>query len=307
MLRFIPTITARKAYQARSAFREAFRVYYAGGYNNASSFIQERVTTAKIAGLSQDDFLNVEVGMLFTASTNTAPSSFWFLCYILSSASLLAEVRAEISKIVMRKDVNGIDTLEMDTSDFQQHCPLLISSWEETLRLVDSSSSVRMVAKDTMLADVYLLKANSVVQMPSGTTHLSTEIWGPDAATFNPRRFLKTKSDEKLDAAGRGKRKLQVQGYFPFGGGKHLCPGRHFAFTEVMSLVATLVYGFDIRMADGSADFKAPRMALQKLGTGVRKPANDRDVLIKPSPGFEGAKWAYSVGKETDIRTPSTC
>src|ERR1700728_3675391 len=138
MLRFIPTITSRKAYQARAAFREAFRGYYAAGYRNSSKFIRDRVTTAKNAGLPQDDFLNVEIGMLFTASTNTAPSSFWFLCYILSSASLLAEVRAEISKIVTRKAVDGIDTMEMDTTGFQQHCPLLISIWEETLRLVDS-------------------------------------------------------------------------------------------------------------------------------------------------------------------------
>jgi cytochrome P450 len=107
----------------------------------------------------------------------------------LSSSSLLTEVRAEICKIVTRKDINGIDSLEMDIIGFQQHCPLLILVWEETLRLIDSSSSVRMVAKDTMLADRYLLKANSVVEMPSGTTHLSTEIWGPDAAIFNPEDF----------------------------------------------------------------------------------------------------------------------
>ena len=97
-----------------------------------------------------------------------------------------------------------------------------------------------------------------------------------------------------------------MQGYFPFGGGKHLCPGRHFAFAEVMSFVATIVYGFDVRMADENADFKAPKMALQKLGTRVRKPVNDIDALIKPRLGFEGAKWAYSVRKETDIETLST-
>ena len=158
-----------------------------------------------------------------------------------------------------------------------------------------------MVAKDTPLAESYLLKANSVIQMPSGTTHLSTEICGPDAATFNPRRFMKTKSNERLDAAGREKRKLQAQGYFPFGGGKCLCPGRHFAFVEVMSLVATIVHELDIKMADGSAEFKAPKSDLQKMGTRVRKPVNDIDVLIKQRSGFEVAKWTYTVRKETDI------
>jgi hypothetical protein len=95
----------------------------------------KNVLTAKIAGLGQDDFLNVEIGLLFAASTNTAPSTFWFICYILSSESLLAEVRAEISKILTRKTVNGTDTVELDSTGFRQHCPLLISIWEETLAL----------------------------------------------------------------------------------------------------------------------------------------------------------------------------
>jgi hypothetical protein len=118
---------------------------------------------------------------------------------------------------------------------------------------------------------------------------------------------LKTKPDEKLDAAGRERRKLQAQGYFPFGGGKHLCPGRHFAFIEVVSLAAIMVYGYDIRMANGSAEFKAPKADLQKMGTGVRKPVNDVDVFIKTRPGFEEVKWAYSVGKEADIKAVSMC
>jgi len=32
---------------------------------------------------------------------------------------------------------------------------------------------------------------------------------------------------------------------------KHLCPGRHFAFAEILGMVALLVVGFDVVMAEG--------------------------------------------------------
>jgi hypothetical protein len=67
----------------------------------------------------------------------------------------------------------------------------------------------------------------------------------------------------------------------------------------------TIVYGFDINMADGSVEFKVLKSDLQRMGTGVRKPVNDIDVLIKQRSGFEGAKWTYTVGKETDVKTVS--
>jgi hypothetical protein len=91
MLRFISTITARKAYQARAAFREAFRGYYATGYKNASSFIQERVATAKDAGLPQDDFLMSKLGYCSRLAQILllAPSGFYatFVLFITTHRS----------------------------------------------------------------------------------------------------------------------------------------------------------------------------------------------------------------------------
>jgi cytochrome P450 len=305
MLQVLPTIIARKAFYGRAAVNEAFQKYYADGLEkNASELIRGRAEAGRKYGLTERDMADFEIAVLFTATTNTIPSSFWFLSYIVSSPSLVAEIRSEVSQIVTRKRVDGTDTLEMDITGFQKKCPLLCSAWEETLRLVDSASSARMVVQDTMLADKYLLKAGSVVQMPSGVTHNSPDIWGDDAATFNPRRFIRP--DGKRDLAAREKRKMQTQGYFPFGGGKHLCPGRHFAFTEVMGFVATLVYGFEISMGNGSGTLKMPKLAKQKMGTGVRKPATDMDVLIKRRKEFEGVKWTYFVGGEVDFKALST-
>lgn len=305
MLQILPTVIARKAFYGRAAVNDAFRKYYAAGLErNASGLIKGRAEAARKYGLTERHIADFEIAMLFLATTNTIPSSFWFLNYIISSPSLLSEIRAEVSQIMTRKAVDGVDAMEMDITGFQKKCPLLCSAWEETLRLVDSSSSVRMVLKDIMFADKYLLKAGSVVQMPSGVTHNSPDIWGEDAATFNPRRFMR--AEGKQDPAAREKRKVQTQGYFPFGGGKHLCPGRHFAFTEVMGFVATLAYGFDISMADGSGTLKMPKLAKQKIGTAVRKPETDVDILIKRREEFRGVKWTYFVGGEVDFKTLST-
>jgi cytochrome P450 len=43
----------------------------------------------------------------------------------------------------------------------------------------------------------------------------------------------------------------QEQGYFPFGGGKHSCPGRSYAFVQTLAIVMALIGRFDIRGEDG--------------------------------------------------------
>lgn len=305
MLQVLPTVIARKAFYGRAAVNEAFQKYYAAGLEkNASALIKGRAEAARRYGITMRDVGDFEIAMLYTATTNTIASSFWLLSYIVSSPSLLSEIRAEVSQIMTRKVVDGVDTMEMDITGFQKKCPLLCSAWEEILRLFGSLSSTRMVVKDTMIADKYLLKAGSIVQMPSGVAHKSPEIWGEDAAIFNPRRFMQPEG--KQDPAAREKRKVQTQGYFPFGGGRHLCPGRHFVSIESMSFAATLAYGFDISMADGSGALRMPKLAKLKFGNGIRKPEGDVEILIKRREEFKDVKWTYFVGGEVNYNTLST-
>jgi cytochrome P450 len=148
----LPTVIARKAFYGRAAVNDAFQKYYAAGLEkNASSLVKGRAEAARKYGIKDRDIADFEIAMLYVATTNTIPSSFWFLSYIVSSPSLLSEIRAEVSQIMTRKTVDGVDTMEMDIAGFQKKCPLLCSAWEETLRLVGSASSVRMVIKDTIV------------------------------------------------------------------------------------------------------------------------------------------------------------
>ncbi|TVY80714.1 7-alpha-hydroxycholest-4-en-3-one 12-alpha-hydroxylase [Lachnellula suecica] len=298
MLQFLPTFICPKAYRGRIAIRDAFARYFANHNDrSASNLVQAHLTACKKWGFCDSDIANLEISTLFLATTNTVATSFWQLSYILSDPSLLAEIRQEVAKIVQRRKSpeTGEDEAVMDITLFQTHCPLLLSTFHETLRLVGAATSVRNVVSPTTLSTPskpsYSLQSPAIIQLPSGITHLSPSIWGADAHTFNPRRFLpSTKA-----ALDKDTKRKQSQGYFPFGGGKHLCPGRHFAITEVMSFVATLVLGFDI---EGST---VPERAFQKLGTGVRKPVGDVEVGIGRRKGWENVKWVFNTDGKGEV------
>ncbi|KAF4632345.1 hypothetical protein G7Y89_g5778 [Cudoniella acicularis] len=303
MLQFLPTLIAPKAYRARQRIKAAFANYYENGYEKcASVLIRSHHAGCKKWGFTDDDIANFEVSTLFLATTNTVSTSFWQLSYILSDPDLLREIRTEVLSVVKRTTRDGMECATVDTTLFQSHCPLLVSSFHETLRLVGAATSIRAVVTPTVLSSpssstTYSLQSPAVIQLPSGVTHTSPAIWGPDANTFNPGRFL-PKTKASLDKETRRK---QNQGYFPFGGGKHLCPGRHFAKTEVLAFIAAIVTGFEV---EGSC---VPERAFQKLGTGVRKPVCDVDVGIVRKEGWENVKWVFSLGGngggEVDFKT----
>ncbi|EHL02571.1 putative Cholesterol 7-alpha-monooxygenase [Glarea lozoyensis 74030] len=221
---------------------------------------------------------------------------------ISDDSELHTAIRSELTKVVRRQKScrTGEERAILDATLLQSHCPLLLSSFHETLRLVGAATSVRSVVEPATLASAatntsFALQSPAVIQLPSGITHTNPAIWGSDANVFNPARFLpSTKA-----ALDKDTKRKQAQGYFPFGGGKHLCPGRHFATTEILSFVGAIILGFDV---SGS---RVPERAFQKLGTAVRKPKGDVDISMKRRRGWENVKWSFSVegrGGEEEVK-----
>jgi cytochrome P450 len=210
-----------------------------------------------------------EIAMCFAPVTNVVPTVFWMLSYIYADNELLRDLREEVAILGNPLDVSKLHS-----------CPLLVSTFYETQRLKQHGNAVRFVTADTLL-DGYLLKKGSILQMPSAVLNTASSTWGPDSKTFNPRRFLDL--DDK---------KARQRGFIPFGGGRHLCPGRHLAFTETLGFVAAFVAGFDmegVRMLDSRT---------HKMGFGTRKPKGDLRVSIKRRKEFENVTWCFNTGDE---------
>ena len=143
-----------------------------------------------------------------------------------------------------------------------------------------------------------------MIQIASNVIH-DRDLWGANASSFNPRRFLST-GDKARSEANSGKPqdpaapfrdtsgKLHSGAFRSFGGGNNICPGRYFAQTEIMALTSLFVTGFEIESASGD-EYQMPPYENFKLMMGVIKPGKDVDVRIRRRTGFEEVKFEFSM------------
>ena len=142
----------------------------------------------------------------------------------------------------------------------------------------------------------YLLRAGCDLMMPACVPHLSKTAWGPDSASFDAKRFLTPEDRGDTSAQARAGDRERKKSYFPFGGGKHLCPGRNFAFAEILGAVAVLVMGFDVKGGDGSL-IKVPALGRSRIGEAIAKPTGSGLLMrarITRREGWEDVTWKFT-------------
>ncbi|KXX75821.1 Cholesterol 7-alpha-monooxygenase [Madurella mycetomatis] len=259
LMGLFPSITARKAYRGREALAAAFEEHLTKGrHKNASAIIQKRVSIALQHGWTLRAAARSEVSFLFAGIVNTATTTFWMVLHLFASPDLLSTVRTDLSSSLATDDSDP-NTLILDLNALKTCSPTLASVLRETLRYTSDNYSTRLVKFPTTLPGGYYLSQGSVVQIAGGTMHADTRIWGADATAFNPLRFLPASSSssspppssaDKIPSndtdAPSTKATTHPAAFRAFGGGKTLCPGRHFATAEILALVAMLVTRFDI-------------------------------------------------------------
>ena len=298
-----PAITARKPYLARKRMLKGLQEFVeTERYKKASTLIQQRVSINLKHGLTTKMAGNAELIMLFGIIGNAVPTTFWLLANIFSRPALLAELRQEAEKAVIRKDQEAIVSVNM----LKTSCPLLVSAYRETLRTISNTSSVRYVLEDTLIANKYLLKKNSIVQIASGVIHVDENVWGADAATFNPRRFISSSSNNNTEQFSTGSgaagsqtatqlpKNVPSAAYRAFGGGSVICPGRHFAQNEIVGFAALMLLAFDVTTEDGGV-IGLPEKDDRRIPLGVMKPAKDVRVRIRRREASEWMRWGLEL------------
>ena len=292
-----PSLTARKGIAGRTTVAKAFERFYEGeGHKSASRLAKSRYEVAIKHMIPLEDVAKYEVGGTVAILANTIPAAFWMLFFIYSTIGLLDSIRKEIDSIVtVSEDTHGV-TRNVDIKSLKQHCPKLISTFQEVLRYCATSVSVRQVMEDTILNGQWLLKKDSLLQMPSRVIHADPENWGIDAQTFNPDRFMKESHSQGVNQYTR--KRSAATAFRAFGGGTTLCPGRHFATNEVLAVTAMFALQYDLVPVKGT--WSLPNTENTNMTLSIMEPDTDVEVNVSVRKGFEDERFACTL-RETDV------
>jgi hypothetical protein len=294
LLGVFPKFTARAAWNGMNRCSAGFAEYLENGrQKQAYGLLRKRQAAHDNVGIPYSEQGRLEVAMSMAFNVNAGISIFWLMNDICSRPELLAEIREEIRANAYTAPGT------ISSTALRESCPLLNSVYKESMRLIGPMTSARYVLEDTIIADTYLLKKDNIVQIAGGVIHSDAEIWGPDANTFNPRRFYNSPSGIKTtsssDPAPSSKSKqVHPAAYRVFGGGSSLCPGRHFAQLEICSLTACLIMGWDLKAPEGEGTNQVkwnPPKDEKKFPIAVVKPTKEVNVRMVRRQGMENTEW----------------
>lgn len=274
---FPPNIFFKTAMQGREQLCRSFAKYYRDdSYKKGSAYIQEFTEHAIRQKIPDKDVPRLLLGTVFNNVANTVPSAFWMIYHIFSNVAILKECRDEVSRAA-KDNQDGSSTI--DLSFVLHSCPMLLSTYHEVFRYHGMANSVRVVSEDHWLDDRYLLRKGGLVMMSARAQHKNPDVWGNNVEDFDHKRFIKGQWNR---VAFRG-----------FGGGATLCPGRHFATSEILLLTTLLLLRFDVWP---TKPWRIPSTVKSSQAEAVDQPDEDIEVQITPRVEARGKTWRVELG-----------
>nr|POE86524.1 cholesterol 7-alpha-monooxygenase [Quercus suber] len=229
----------------------------------------------------------LDLGITFALGSNAVPATGWMLMNILDPHGDPAVLPRLLVELRSAEQADG--SIDVPTLIAQ---PLLQSLWTETLRLYTDVLVTRNLPEDlTVPLDEdgkreLVMKKGSNVFAPSWLGHRDAAAWSHDDVPydrFQAERFL-VKDPET------GKQTFSLNGtngkFFPFGGGRTICPGRVFAKQEALGALALILLRFDFEVMgfvdkDQKRTDMFPEFAKAFAGSGALAPGGDLKVKIR--------------------------
>jgi hypothetical protein len=281
LLKLNPRFTAPKAYQGRERLVKSFISYYESGGQKGGEYAFGRWKVQHDAGMSTETIARLEATSGLGLLANSAPTSFWTVFDIYSRPELLIMIREEVRQNALHVDASsGLHIL--DLTGIGNGCNLLLSAFQETLRLRAHGPTTRMVTEDLMLNGQYLIKAGSILQMPSVLLNRNDSVWKEKPGEFIPERFQSDKHYSK-----------KLSAFLSFGTTPRMCPGRHFATAKILALAAMLVLRYDLTPETGR--WITPELNPHAMGATVNPPLDQCRVQVTQRSEYKQTTWAFRV------------
>lgn len=235
--------------------------------NNESYLIRDRTNLMieNYQWFTKKDYSSEKTFLLWSSLSNTIPTLFWSLFYILNNKNIYEIVKEEINE---KFPLKTFDNNQWNLSNLIS-CIYLESIINESLRLYSNPMIMRKSSKDFQfyLKDqtfINIKNKDIIALYPNLAQNNSKYFLNPNQFQFD--RFIKNKTNENFNA------------FLPFGSGKSMCPGRLFAKNAIkISIIIFLQF-----IQFNFNDFKnIPNEKKERQGIGISHPQNDITFLFK--------------------------
>ncbi|OAP58149.1 hypothetical protein AYL99_07239 [Fonsecaea erecta] len=219
---------------------------------------EETLTDAQILS---NLFMNINAGSDTIASTLRA-----IFYHLLKNPASLARLTAELDAAAAARKISRPSPTWTET---QHGLPYLCAVVKEGLRMNPALSLPleRVVPKDGLTlhhddGSQTFLPAGTVVGINPWVFHRSTRVFGADAETWNPARWLSAQEQAT---------KNMEHSLLAFGAGKRSCLGKNIAMLELHKLVPALLMKFHVELDDPGREWEVSNAwVLNQTGLNVR-------------------------------------
>ncbi|KAK4936808.1 hypothetical protein LTR10_022397 [Elasticomyces elasticus] len=234
---------------------------------NKEPMQQDIISVALESGGFTDEELVDNMMTFLAAGHETTASAFtWAIYALCQHKDIQSRLREEI-----HTHISGLDADKI-TNDVIDNMPFLHAVCQEILRLwAPVPLTIRDTAVNTSILGEFVPKSTKIIIAPWAVNH-NVELWGKDAAEFNPDRWM---------AAGQANAGGAVSNYafLTFLHGPRSCIGMKFAVAEFACLLAAFVGTWEIEMVE-------PDEKIEVKGGITARPRNGIRVFLKSAGGW---------------------
>ncbi|KAJ7071331.1 cytochrome P450 [Mycena amicta] len=208
-----------------------------------SLLIKSNLAADASARLSDTELLDQLTSFLFAGSDSTALAITWCLRYLSLHPDIQQRLREEIIEA-------GTSSSQADVID-----GLFTPPVHGTIRVATADDlipiSTPVTLRDgTIVAETghINIRKGTFIHIPLEGINMSKDIWGPDARSFNPERWLQQRKPQ----AGPAQPFLGLANVMSFSFGRAACPGYRFALLEAKIVLSALVRQFAFEPVAGA-------------------------------------------------------
>ncbi|CAM0907925.1 unnamed protein product [Alopecurus aequalis] len=167
----------------------------------------------------------------------------WFLYNLAQNPKVVSTIRNELSLVASHK-ASSDDAIVIFEPEETKSLVYLRAALYETLRLYPPGPFERKtVAADDTMPSGHEVRAGDTIIVSLHSMGRMEGVWGKDCLEYNPDRWL---SD-----GGNKLRYVPSHKFLAFNSGPRMCIGKDIAVMEMATIVAAVVWNFDVEVLEG--------------------------------------------------------